>query len=283
MPSFVVRRMSGLFRVLVFGGMLIPLLMVGACSSIKGADQDKKAPKERPAQELFDEGQKALEKGRYVGASESFDELERQHPYADLAPKAKLLSAYAHYQAEDYDAAIAGFDRFLQLHPGNADAPYALYLKALCYYEQISDVSRDQDMTRKAMEALALVAARYPSSPYAREATLKLDLTRDHLAGKEMEIGRWYQRQDQLQAAINRFRTVVDTYQTTSHVPEALHRLVESYLRLGLVGEARETATVLGHNFPGSPWYQDTYALLGGDPKARPYDAPRGGWWRSLF
>ncbi len=261
----------------------IVLLALGACSTDKG--DAEKAPPERPAQELFDEGQKALEKERYVGAVESFDEVERQHPYSDLAPKAKLLSAYAHYMGEDYEDAIAGFDSFLQLHPNNPDAPYALYLKALCYYEQISDVSRDQDMTRKAMEALALVSSRYPASPYAKEAAIKLDLTRDHLAGKEMDIGRWYQRQNQLQAAINRFRTVVDTYQTTSHVPEALHRLVECYVSLGLTEEARRTAAVLGHNFPGSSWYQDSYALVGGDPAARPADgnASATGWLGSLF
>ena len=259
---------------------LLALPLLAGCSSTKS---EKEAPPERPAQELFDEGQKALDADKYKTASKSFDEVERQHPYSDLAPKAKLLSAYAHYSAEEYDDAIIGFDQFLSLHPSNPDAPYALYLKALCYYEQISDVSRDQDMTRKAMESLALVSSRYPDSPYAKEATLKLDLTRDHLAGKEMEIGRWYERQDQLQAAINRFRTVVDSYQTTSHVPEALHRLVECYVKLGLIDEAKQTAAVLGHNYPGSAWYQDTYALVGGDADAQPADDAKSGWLKHLF
>lgn len=253
---------------------LLALLALSACSSSKPAEE---AAPPRPAQELFDEGQKALSKDRYQAATKAFDELERQHPYSDLAPRAKLLSAYAHFLNEEYDDAIVGFDQFLSLHPSSPDAPYALYQKAMCYYEQISDVQRDQDMTRKAMDTLETVRSRYPDSPYAREATLKLDLTRDHLAGKEMEIGRWYQRQDQLPAAIARFRTVVDQYQTTSHVPEALHRLVECYTELGLHEEARQTALVLGTNYPGSPWYQDTYRLIA-DPSMPAADASKSSW-----
>jgi outer membrane protein assembly factor BamD len=157
----------------------------------------------------------------------------------------------------------------------------------MCYYEQISDVTRDQDMTRSAMENLQLVVSRYPSSDYAREAKLKLDLTNDHLAGKEMEIGRWYQGQNQLQAAIGRFRAVIDQYQTTSHTPEALYRLVECYAALGLMEEAKRNAAVLGHNFPGSNWYQDAYAIVGGDPNAKPSDSKKSGFldraWDRLF
>jgi outer membrane protein assembly factor BamD len=250
-------------------------LLLSACASDDTATE--KLPPEKPAQELFDQGQAELEKGNYKAASKSFNEVERLHPYSDLAPQAMLLAAEALYQNEDYDEAVVAFEQFLQLHPSNEQAPRALYYKALCYYDQISDVTRDQDMTRQAMESLQMVVSRYPDSSYAREATLKLDLTNDHLAGKEMEIGRWYLRQDQLQAAIGRFRTVVDRYQTTSHVPEALHRLIESYLRLGLTQEARETAAVLGHNFPGSPWYIDTYRLLGEDPAALP--EPEGKSW----
>lgn len=248
--------------------LLLAPIALAACSST-GKDE-KNLPPQKTAQELFDTGTRDLEKERYVGAVKSFQELEKLYPYADLAPKAKILSAYANYMKEDYDEAIVGLDQFLQMHPGSKDAPYALYLKALCYYEQISDVSRDQSMTRKAMEQLALVTSRYPDTSYAKEAKMKLDLTRDHLAGKEMDIGRWYQKNNQMQAAINRYRTVVDTYQTTNHTPEALHRMVECYLSLGLVKEARETAVVLGHNYPGSTWYQDTYALIGNDPSAKP-------------
>lgn len=258
---------------------LLALPMAG-CSSTK----EEEAPAPRPAQELFDEGQKALDKDSYMAAAKAFDEVERQHPYSDLAPKSKLLSAYAHLLNEDYSDAVVRFDQFLALYPSSEDAPYALYQKAMCYYEQISDVSRDQDMTRKAMETLELVRNRYPDSPYAREATLKIDLTRDHLAGKEMDIGRWYQRQDQLPAAISRFRSVVDQYQTTSHVPEALHRLIECYTELGMTDEARQTALVLGTNFPGSPWYQDTYRLVADPTAPKGSDQPsdeddkRPGW-----
>jgi len=259
--------------------VLLPLLL-SACSSDK---KEEAPPPERPAQELFDEGQTNMDKERYRAAATVFDQLEQQHPYSDLAPRAKLLSAYAHYLNEDYDDAIIGFDQFLQLHPSHADAPYALYYKALCYYDQISDVSRDQDMTRRAMETLELVRSRYPDSDYAKEATIKLDLTRDHLAGKEMEIGRWYQKQNQLQAAIARYRSVVEQYQTTTHVPEALHRLVECYVKLGLIDEARQNAAVLGHNFPGSPWYQDTYRLVA-DPSMPPADGEaKPGWFSRTF
>jgi outer membrane protein assembly factor BamD len=175
------------------------------------------------------------------------------------------MGAYALYQANKYDEAVVALDRFIQLHPGNRDAAYAYYLKALCYYVQITDVERDQKDTEQALKALDEVTRRFPDSKYARDARLKLDLTRDHLAGKEMTIGRWYERQQQYLAAINRFRKVVDDYQTTTHVPEALHRLTECYLALGLVDEARATAAVLGHNFPGSEWYSDSYALLTGE------------------
>lgn len=263
-------------RLTPFALAFLLLLPLAGCSSTS----EEEAPPPRPAQELFDEGQKALTDHRYTTASKSFDEVERQHPYSDLAPRAKLLSAYAHYLNEEYDEAIIGFDQFLSLHPSSEDAPYALYQKAMCYYEQISDVSRDQEMTRRAMDTLETVRQRYPNSPFAREATLKLDLTRDHLAGKEMEIGRWYQKQDQLPAAIARFRSVVDQYQTTSHVPEALHRLIECYTALGLHDEARQTALVLGTNYPGSPWYQDTYRLVA-DPNAPSGDSDKGqpGWF----
>ncbi len=267
-------------RYLSFLLALFLLLPLTACSSSSDKAETEAAPPQE-ASALFAEGQTALEKNRYIAASKAFDELERQHPYSDLAPRAKLLSAYAHFLNEEYEEAVVGFDKFLSLHPSSEDAPYALYQKGMCYYEQISDVSRDQEMTKRAMEILETVRTRYPNSPYAREATLKLDLTRDHLAGKEMEIGRWYQKQDQLPAAIARFRTVVDQYQTTSHVPEALHRLIESYTSLGLHEEARETALVLGTNFPGSPWYQDTYRLVA-DPNTPPANSnseSKPGWF----
>ena len=174
------------------------------------------------------------------------------------------MSAYAFYEANDYDEAIAAAQRFIELHPGNADVPYAYYLVGISYYEQISDVGRDQKMTEQALAAFDELVRRFPDSKYARDAELKADLTRDHLAGKEMSIGRYYLRRGQYVAAINRFRNVVERYQTTTHVPEALHRLTEAYLALGLDEEAQKNAAVLGYNFPSSEWYQDSYALLNG-------------------
>jgi len=276
-------RLSSLFLYSVLAFSLV------ACGSTKKAEEA--APDTRKAEEIFASGQQALAKDLYKTAYKEFDEIERLHPYADVAPEAKLLSAYAHYLNEDYEEAVSGFDQYLQLYPSDKQAPYALYLKALCYYEQISDVTRDQEMTRRALEALQLVVSRYPTTDYAKEAKLKLDLTYDHLAGKEMEIGRWYQEQNQLQAAINRFRAVIDQYQTTSHTPEALFRLVECYTELGLHDEARSNAAVLGHNFPGSPWYLDAYKLVGGDPaaiKGETDAAPSkpgffGRAWKSVF
>ena len=174
------------------------------------------------------------------------------------------MAAYAHYREERYDDALNAIDRFLSLHPGHASAPYAYYLRALCHYEQIADVTRDQKNTELALSALSEVVRRYPESSYARDAQLKIDLTNDHLAGKDMEIGRFYLKRGEYQAAINRFRRVIERYQTTTHVPEALHRLTETYLALGIVDEAQTAAAVLGHNYPGSEWYADSYLLLTG-------------------
>ena len=173
-----------------------------------------------------------------------------------------LMKAFAYYQGNDYEEAVEALDQFIALHPGNKDAPYAFYLKAICSYERIRDVGRDQDFTVKAVDALTDVIRRFPDTEYARDARLKLDLTYDHLAGKEMYIGRFYLKDNKHISAINRFKTVITRYQTTSHVPEALHRLVEAYLELGIVDEARAAAAVLGHNYPGSRWYQDSYTLF---------------------
>lgn len=219
---------------------------------------------ERPVEDIYNEALDDLVTGNYQEAATTFDEVERQHPYSSWATKAQLMAAYAYYQNNKYDDAINTLDRFIQLHPGNPDVAYAYYLRAISYYEQISDVGRDQKMTRLSLEALEEVVRRFPDSRYARDATLKIDLARDHLAGKHMEIGRYYQGKGEYLAAINRFRTVVQDYQTTTHAPEALHRLVESYLALGVADEAQATAAVLGHNFPGSPWYADSYMLLTG-------------------
>jgi outer membrane protein assembly factor BamD len=174
-----------------------------------------------------------------------------------------LMSAYSYYVSQDYSEAILSAQRFLALHPGSREAPYAYYVVAVSYYEQITSVDRDQKVTLKALDALNELIRRYPASDYAADARLKVDLTRDHLAGKEMEVGRYYQGNKQFLGAVDRFRTVIDTYNTTSHTPEALERLVECYLALGLPEEAKKAAAVLGYNYPGSKWYKHSYALIG--------------------
>jgi outer membrane protein assembly factor BamD len=219
---------------------------------------------ERPVEELYNEAQDLLQDGSPQQAGQAFEEVERQHPYSLWATRAQLMSAYAFYEANSYDEAIAAAERFIELHPGHQDVAYAYYLIGISYYEQISDVGRDQKMTEQALQAFDELVRRFPDSRYARDGQLKADLARDHLAGKEMAIGRYYLRRGQYVAAINRFRSVVDGYQTTTHVPEALHRLTEAYLSLGLEQEAQKNAAVLGYNFPSSEWYQDSYALLNG-------------------
>ena len=238
---------------------LAAILLLTSCSS------EELAYEERPVEEIYNQAMDRLLRGDSQLAAIDFDEVERQHPYSVWARKSQLMAAYSYYLDDKYDEAIFAAQRFLQLHPGNRDAPYAYYLIAISYYEQIADVGREQKITELALEALQEVVNLYPTSEYARDARLKIDLARDHLAGKEMEIGRYYLERGHHGAAINRFRQVVEIYQTTSHVPEALHRLTEAYLALGIVEEARNTAAVLGHNYPGSEWYVDSYALLTGE------------------
>lgn len=242
---------------------LMALLAVTACSG----SEKKPAVEERPVESLYNEAADSLDKGEYGKATQMFEEVERQHPYSQWATQAELMAAYSYYKDTKYDEAILALDRFAELHPGNKDIDYALYLRALCFYEQISDVARDQALTKEALESFEALIRRFPDSKYTRDATLKRDLTLDHLAGKEMEIGRYYLHQRELNAAVNRFRTVVIDYQTTMHAPEALHRLVEAYMTLGLKGEATRVAAVLGYNYPGSRWYEDTYKIL--DPEQR--------------
>lgn len=234
------------------------MVLLPACSS----DKDAKVQEEKPVEELYNGAQKALEDKNYTEATRLFEEVERQHPYSQYATKAQLMAAYSAYEGDNYDDAILALDRFIELHPGSSDIDYAYYLKALAYYEQISDVRRDQALTQESMDAFNTLVQRFPDSKYSRDAKLKMDLTQDHLAGKEMEIGRYYLNRGEVNAAINRFRTVVKDYQTTTHVPEALHRLVECYLSLGLYTEAERVAAVLGYNYPGSKWYQDTYNII---------------------
>ena len=227
--------------------------------------------------DLYAQAAQLMDNGSYASAAAAFDQVEQQYPYSQWATRAQLMSAYAHYLDLNYDSAIIGLDRFIQLHPGNENIAYAYYLRGLSFYEQISDVKRDQQMTELALDGLSEVVDRFPDSRYARDANLKIDLTMDHLAGKEMEVGRYYLRREQYQAAINRFQSVIDDYQTTTHVPEALHRLTEAYLALGIPAEAKKTAAVLGHNYPNSDWYKDTYALMTGQ------DEYRAGKTRGLY
>ncbi|MEH6403037.1 MAG: outer membrane protein assembly factor BamD [Sneathiella sp.] len=275
MPSFLLFAL----RVRVFFVVTLSLLAV-ACSS-----DDVEDYQERPVQQLYNEALAALNAENYIAAAQGFDEVERQHPYSVWSTKAQLMSAFAYYQSNKYDQAILAAERFIELHPGNRDVPYAHYLKAISYYEQISGVGRDQKATQQALDALQKLVRRFPNTEYARDAKLKIDLTRDHLAGKEMEIGRYYLKSDQYIAAINRFRQVIEKYQTTTHVPEALHRLTEAYMSLGITDEAQTAAAVLGHNFPGSEWYQDSYALLD-ENYLRP-EVDESSWivksWNSLF
>lgn len=255
---------------------LLLLPMLAACS---GDDQPEYV--ERPPEEIYNQAYDAMVDGDYNEAAQQFDEVERQHPYSTWATQAQLMAAYAYYEQNKYDDAVIALDRFIELHPSHRNAAYAYYLKALCYYEQISDVRRDQKNTQLALDALVEVVRRFPNTDYARDASLKIDLTRDHLAGKEMEIGRYYENQGQYLAAINRFRRVIENYQTTTHVPEALHRLTECYLALGIKDEAQAAAAVLGYNFPGSDWYQDSYALLTGQ-NLEPQEK-EGSWLSDVF
>jgi outer membrane protein assembly factor BamD len=248
----------------------LPLLIaLCAAFTLVGCSSSEKTETiaEQPVEVLYNRAAAALDSGNNQEAAKYFEEVERQHPYSQWATQAQLMAAYALYQGQKYDEAVIALDRFIELHPGDKDIDYAYYLKAMCYYEQISDVARDQAMTANAVEALDTLINRFPESRYTRDAMLKRDLTSDHLAGKEMEIGRYYLNRGQVNAALNRFRTVIQKYQTTTHVPEALHRLVEANLTLGLTEEATRVAAVLGYNYPGSIWYERSFNLL--DPAQR--------------
>ena len=240
----------------------LSLVFASACSSDK---EEVSAYVERPVEELYNQAMDSLQNQEYRAAAPLFDEVERQHPYSKWATKAQMMSAYSYYMSNRYDDAIIALDRYIQLHPSSEDVAYAHYLKALCHYEQITDITRDQKATYLAKLSLEEVIARFPNSRYAKDAGVKLDLVHDHLAGKEMEIGRFELKRGNHLAAINRFKRVIELYQTTTHVPEALHRMTEAYLALGLDAEARKAASVLGHNFPGSEWYEESYVLLGGE------------------
>ncbi len=239
----------------------VAMLVTAGCAG-RGNQAKDTAFVARDVDTLYMAAKDRLDRGDTKLAAALFDEVERQHPYSPWARRAQLMSAFSYYVARDYTKAIQSAQRFLSIHPGNRDAPYAYYLIGLSYYEQISDVSRDQKITRLALDSMNEVVRRYPGTRYAADARLKIDLVNDHLAGKEMEIGRFYQRSGRWLAASLRFRNVIDSYQTTSHTPEALYRMVESGLAIGVPAEAQKAAAVLGSNYPGSEWYKKAFDLM---------------------
>ncbi|MDV3256383.1 MAG: outer membrane protein assembly factor BamD [Sphingomonas sp.] len=242
--------------------LLLPVFMLPVAGCAGNKVKGDTAYVARDVNTLYSLAKERSDRGNYDEAAKIFDEVERQHPYSVWARRAQLMSAFSYYMAQKYPDAVSSAQRFLTIHPGNKDAPYASYLIAMSYYQQIEDVTRDQKITQQASDSFNELIRRYPKSRYATDARLKLDLINDHLAGKEMEIGRFHQRRGNWLAATLRFRTVIDKYQTTSHTPEALERLVESYLNLGLPDEAHKAAAVLGRNYPGSKWYRRSYELI---------------------
>jgi outer membrane protein assembly factor BamD len=252
-------------RIVSLGVLAASLVALPGCASLGGGGSSgsgETAYVARDVETLYTAAKARLDRGDLSVAAALFDEVERQHPYSPWARRAQLMSAFSYYAQREYNQSIQSATRFLSIHPGNRDAPYAYYLIAMCYYEQISDVDRDQAITLQAQRALNEIIRRYPRSEYAADARLKLDLVNDHLAGKEMEIGRFYERAGNWLAAQIRFREVIDTYQTTSHTPEALFRLTETSLALGIPEEAQRYAAVLGANYPGNEWYERAYELI---------------------
>jgi outer membrane protein assembly factor BamD len=242
--------------------MLLLASSLGACSSLFGKDE---TPPDEPPDRLYNEGLFVLNNKKDAKkAVEKFEEVDRQHPYSEWARKSLIMSAYAYYQAGSYEESVTAAKRYIALHPGSADAAYAQYLIGASYFDEIPDITRDQARTEKALASLEEVIRKYPTSEYAVSAKQKMEVARDQLAGKEMQVGRYYLEKKDYTGAINRFKVVVTRYQTTRHVEEALERLTEAYMSLGIVGEAQTAAAVLGHNFPDSEWYKHAYALVKG-------------------
>jgi outer membrane protein assembly factor BamD len=260
--------MSATFPVRTLALAACTLLLAG-CDTLSSLNPFDKSEKYRmeivpevPAENLYDEGLGRMKKSDYEGAAKKFAELEKQHPYSDWSRKALIMTAYARFEGRQYEDAINASKRYLQLHPSSSDAAYAQYIMAMSNYNQIPDVTRDQERAEKAMLALQELVDRYPKSEYVSDARQKIQVAKDQLAGKEMEVGRYYLNKRNYTASINRFRDVVAKYQTTRHVEEALMRLTEAYMALGIVNEAQTAAAVLGHNFPDSSWYKDAHTLL---------------------
>ena len=277
--------MRGIRRA-VFALAAASALMLGGCESLglggngdtasNDDNKDAEQYQDMPVEQIYDQAWKKIDDDDWVNAAKEFAEVERQHPYSVWARRAMLMSAYCYYQANHYAEAISTADDYISLHPGSKEVAYAFYLKAISLYEQIVDVGRDQSNTEQALVALQDVVQRFPDTEYARDATLKIDLTLDHLAGKEMEVGRYYLTRHDYIGAINRFKVVVEQYQRTSQIAEALERLTEAYYAMGIYNEAQTSAAVLGANYPGSMWYQDAYNLL--QEKNLKPEVDKGSW-----
>ena len=265
----------------------LAVIVLAGCSlfdtdnETNNANKDAANYQERSVEAIYADGWRMINMGNWEGCAGQFNEVDRQHPYSVWARRAMLISAFCSYQANAYPAAISTADNYISLHPGSREVAYAFYIKAISLYEQIVDVGRDQSNTEGALVALQDVVQRFPDTEYARDATLKIDLTNDHLAGKEMAVGRYYLARGDYIGAINRFRTVVDQYQTTPQIAEALQRLTEAYYSLGLNSEAQTAAAVLGRNYPGSGWYQSAFNILRGR-NLKPMEA-RGSWISQAF
>ncbi|HEX4295309.1 MAG TPA: outer membrane protein assembly factor BamD [Rhizomicrobium sp.] len=256
---------------------------VGSWFGANDAAKDTKDAEyvERPIDQIYAAAWKKIKSNEWEDAAKQFDEVERQHPYSVWARRAMLMSAFCYYQANKYPDAITAADAYISLHPGSHEVAYAFYLKAISLYEQIVDVGRDQTNTEAALVALQDVVQRFPDTEYARDATLKIDLTIDHIAGKEMAVGRYYLQRGDYIGAINRFRIVVEQYQRTTQIAEALERLTEAYYALGIYNEAKTAAAVLGANYPGSTWYKDSYKLLV-EHNMKPHE-DKGSWISKAF
>lgn len=255
-PSRPIRRALGL-------ALVAALALPAAGCSIFGDKKEDVAPDE-PADKLYSEGLQGVNDGNYEAAGKKFAEVDRQHPYTDWGRKAVLMTTYSSYKRGKYDEAVTSGTRYVQLHPTSPDAAYAQYLVGMSYYNQVPDVSRDQERTRLSVAAFEELVRRWPNSEYAETAKNRISVARDQLAGKEMQVGRYYLARKDYTGAINRFRIVVSQYQQTRHIEEALHRLVEAYMALGIVGEAQTAAAILGHNYPDGEWYKASYALING-------------------
>jgi outer membrane protein assembly factor BamD len=268
MPMIPAARRMPVLRAALLGAIAMAVtgcsLFGGKDDETNNANKDAANYKERSVEAIYADGWRAINNSAWDQCAAQFNEVDRQHPYSIWARRAMLISAFCSYQANQYTAAIATADQYIALHPGSQEVAYAFYLKAISLYEQIVDIGRDQSNTEGALVALQDVVQRFPDTEYARDANLKIDLTNDHLAGKEMAVGRYYLSRGDYIGAINRFRTVVDQYQTTPQIAEALERLTEAYYSLGLDSEAQTAAAVLGKNYPGSAWYQDAYNIIKG-------------------